>query len=146
MRLKPVRTKLGLSSAVLLACAAAGVTLSLLAAEKAPESYAKLMKEAGATAGSLRKDSTAKDYSGVSSDAEKFHSIYAEAKTFWDARHDETASSALSAGAKAAEELQAGAQSKNDESIASASQALMKTCATCHGAHREKVGDGFEIK
>ena len=41
---------------------------------------------------SLRKDSTTKDYAGVAKDAEKFGSVYAEAKTFWDARHDETAS------------------------------------------------------
>ncbi len=130
----------------ILTCAALGVALSLWAAEKAPESYVKLMKEAGATAGSLRKDSTAKDYAGVAKDAEKFGSVYAEAKTFWDARHDETASGALSAGAKAAEELKVAADGKNDEGIASASQALMKTCGGCHAAHREKVAEGFEIK
>jgi cytochrome c556 len=104
------------------------------------------MKSAGATAGSLRKDSEAKDYSGVAKDAAAFRSIYADAKAFWDARNVETASSALSAGAKAASDLEAAAEGKNDEGIAAASQALMRSCGACHSAHREKVADGYEIK
>jgi cytochrome c556 len=127
-------------------CIAICATLSLLAGEKAPDSYVKLMKSAGATAGSLRKDSEAKDYSGVAKDAATFRSIYADAKTFWDARNIETASSALSAGAKAAADLQAAAEGKNDEGITAASQALMRSCGACHSTHREKVADGYEIK
>jgi hypothetical protein len=123
-----------------------GVTLALVAGEKAPESYVKLMKDAGATAQGLRKDNDAKDYSGVAKDAAKFRSIFAESKAFWDPRHDETASSALSAGEKAAVDLEAAANEKNDVGMASASQALMRSCGTCHTAHREKVAEGFEIK
>jgi len=122
------------------------VALCLLAGEKPPEAYQKLMKTAGATAGSLRKDSEAKDYSAIAKDAAAFRSIYADAKTFWDPRNAETASSALSAGSKGAADLEAAANAKNDEGIASASQAVMKSCGACHSAHREKVADGFEIK
>lgn len=142
MRFKMNRTTLGLSGAMLLA----GAALTLLAGEKAPDSYVKLMKDAGATAGSLRKNTEAKDYSAIAKDAAKFQSIYADAKTFWEPRKAEAASSALGAGAKAAADLAAAAGAKSDDGIASASQALMKSCGTCHTAHREKVADGFEIK
>jgi cytochrome c556 len=132
--------------ATTLAIAGLGV-VTLLAAEKPPETYVKLMKDTNAAAQALRGHVQAKDYDAIASDAASLRKLFADAETFWTARKADDAVGFAKTGAKAAADLEAAAKTKNDDAVATAARAVNGTCMGCHTAHRERLPDGSsEIK
>ena len=130
---------------VALGLAAAGGLM--MAAEKPPEAHVNAMKAAGAAQMSLRGNVTSNNYDGVVKDAATLKASLTAAEQFWTARQAGDAITAANAGVKAASDLEAAAQSKNNEGIANAQRALQGACMSCHQAHRERLPDGtYEIK
>jgi cytochrome c556 len=128
-------------------CTVAILGCAVLAAEKAPESYVKIMKANGAAVQSLGKDVEAKDYDAVAKDAAAVKAVFTDVEKFWAERKVDDALTAARTGLKAATDLETAARSKNDAGIAEARKTLTSTCAGCHMAHRERLADGtFEIK
>ena len=104
--------------------------------------YQKLMKTAGATSGSLRKNIDAKNADGASADAKKLQDVFEQVHDYWRKKNvDDAMKFAMEARdgfRMVAEQVSAG---KFDDGAAT----LQKTsgnCAGCHGIHREKAGDG----
>jgi len=128
------------------AVAAMGV-VAMLAAEKPPESYVKLMKDTNTAAQGLRGHVQAKDYDGIAADAGALKKLFAESEAFWTSRKADDAIGFAKSGAKAAADLETAARAKNDDNIATAARAVNGTCMGCHTAHRERLPDGSsEIK
>ena len=129
-----------------LAVAALGV-VTLLGAEKPPESYVTLMKDTNTAAQALRGHVQAKDYDGIAADAAALKKLFAGTEAFWTSRKADDAIGFSKAGAKASADLEAAAKAKNDDGIATAARAVNGTCMGCHTAHRERLPDGSsEIK
>jgi mono/diheme cytochrome c family protein len=129
-----------------LAVAAVGV-VSLLAGERPPESYVKLMKDTNTAAQTLRGHVQAKDYDGIAADAAALGKLFADTEGFWTARKADDAIGFSKTGAKASADLEAAARAKNDDGVATAARAVNGTCMGCHTAHRERLPDGSsEIK
>ena len=134
-------------SAMAAAAAFSAFGLAVLSAEKAPDSYSVVMKELGATAASLRKNVTAKDYDGLAKDAATLQKDFEAAAKFWGDRKVDDALTLSKNGSKAAADLAAAVTAKDDAKIAAASTAVTSTCAACHMAHRIRNEDGtYEIK
>ena len=128
------------------ALAAVGAIV-VMAAEKPPESYVKLMKDTNTTAQGLRGHMQAKDYDAIASDAASLKKLFADTEAFWVARKAEDAIGFAKSGGKAAADLETAAKAKNDDGVATSARALNGTCMGCHTAHRERLPDGsFEIK
>ena len=126
--------------------AAVGVA-TMLAAERPPESYVKLMKDTNTAAQGLRGHVQAKDYDGIAADAVALKKLFADTEAFWTLRKADDAIGFAKAGAKAAADLETAARAKNDDNIATAARAVNGTCMGCHTAHRERLPDGSsEIK
>jgi cytochrome c556 len=123
-----------------------GFVATAFASEKAPESFQKTMKELGAVSQSLRGHVQAKDNDAIAADAAKIKEAMNAALSFWKDRKVEDATNFATTGVKAATDLEAAAKAKNDDGVAAAARALNGTCMGCHAAHREKVGEGYEIK
>jgi cytochrome c556 len=131
---------------ITLAVAAMGV-VAMLAAEKPPESYVKLMKDTNTAAQGLRGHVQAKDYDGIAADAAALKKLFADTEAFWTPRKADDAIGFAKSGAKAAADLETAARAKNDDSIATAARAVNGTCLGCHTTHRERLPDGSsEIK
>ena len=121
--------------------------LGVMANEKAPESYAAIMKSNTATQQSLGKNIPAKDYDAIARDAATFKTNFVQAEAFWVARKTDDAIGFARAAGRAAADLEAAAKAKNDEGVALAAKALTGTCGACHMAHRVRLPDWtFEIK
>ena len=128
-------------------CAVALVGITVAAAEKAPESFSKLMKDNGAALQSLGKAADSKDYDTVAKNAASLQANFKEVGKFWTERKNQDALATCGAAFKAASELEAAAKAKNDMALADARKALGGACQSCHQAHREKMPDGtFELK
>lgn len=131
--------------AVLAAGALAIVTV--IAGEKPPESYVKLMKDTNTVAQALRGHVQAKDYDAIAADAAALNKLFADTEAFWTARKIDDAIAFSKTGAKGAADLEAAAKAKNEEGVATAARAVNGTCLGCHTAHRERLPDGSsEIK
>ena len=129
-----------------LALTAAGV-LVVLAAEKPPESYVKLMKDTNTAAQGLRGHVQAKDYDAIAADAASLKKLFADTEAFWVTRKTEDAIGFAKAGGKAAADLETAAKAKNNDAVTLAAMELNHTCQGCHTAHRERLADGSsEIK
>jgi cytochrome c556 len=129
-----------------LAVAALGV-VTLLAAEKPPEPYVKLMKDTNTAAQALRGHVQAKDYDGIAADAAALEKLFGDTEAFWTARKAGDAIGFSKTGAKASADLAAAAKARNDDGVATAARAVNGTCMGCHTAHRERLPDGSsEIK
>jgi hypothetical protein len=138
-------TMRGMSVVVVLGAVVLG--FAGLSAEKAPDSYAALMKGLAATGQSLRKDVTAKDYDALAKDAAALKTAFAAAEAFWTARKVDDAIGLTKTGSKGAADLDTAVKAKDDAAITAASTAVTGTCAGCHMAHRQRNDDGtFEIK
>jgi len=129
-----------------IALAAAGI-ITVMAGEKPPESYVKLMKDTNTAGQGLRGHVQAKDYDAIATDAATLKKLFADNETFWTARKVDDAAAFARTGSKGAEALEMAAKAKNDEGIAAASKDVNGTCQGCHTAHRERLPDGTsEIK
>jgi len=132
--------------ALVLAATATAIA-TLRASEKPPESYVKLMKETNTTAQALRAHVPAKDYDAIAADAAALEKLFGDVETFWTARRVDDAVASAKKGVRAAADLQAAAQAKNEEGIANAARTVNMTCMGCHYAHRQRFPDGSsEIK
>ena len=123
-------------------CVAVMTTANVTAAEKAPDSFTKIMKDTGGSLQKLGKDVDAKDYDAVAMGAASIKAGFAEVGKFFTERKTEDALASCGAAYKAAGDLEAAAKAKNDMGIADARKALTGACASCHTAHREKQPDG----
>jgi hypothetical protein len=129
-----------------LGLAAAGV-VTIMAGEKPPESYVKLMKDTNTAAQALRGHVQAKDYDAIATDAAALKKLFADTEAFWVARKTDDAIGFAKTGGKAAGDLETAAKAKNEEGVAAAGRAVNGTCQGCHTAHRERLPDGTsEIK
>lgn len=127
--------------------AAAILGLTVVASEKAPESYVKNMKDTQVAAVELRKSIEAKDYAAAAKPAATLRTLFGNTLSFWEDRKTDDAVGFAKAGVKAATDLEAAANAKNGEDVTAASQALQATCKSCHDAHRARLPDGSsEIK
>ncbi len=122
------------------------LVVTVAASEKPPESFQKTMKDMNAAAQALRGHVQAKDNDAVAADAAKIKDAMTATAAFWKERKAEDAINFASTGLKAAGDLETAAKAKNDEGVAAAARAVNGTCMGCHAAHREKVGEGYEIK
>ena len=121
--------------------------LTVIASEKAPESYVKNMKDTNTAAADLRKSVEAKDYQAIAGQAASIKVLFDNTLSFWEERKAEDAIGFAKTGSKAAADLEAAAKAKNDDGVASAAKAVQGICKTCHDAHRERLPDGSsEIK
>jgi cytochrome c556 len=127
--------------------AVALVAFSVVAAEKAPDSFSNLMKANGAAMQSIGKAADSKDYDSIAKTAATLQANFQEIGKFWTARKDDEALKHCTAAFKASSDLAAAAKSMNDGGIAESRKALGSACAGCHTAKREKLPDGsFQIK
>jgi cytochrome c556 len=121
--------------------------ITVMAAEKPPAEYVKLMKNTNTAAQALRGHVTSKDYDAIVADAASLETLFADTEKFWTARKTEDAIGFAKAGAKALADLATAAKAKNDEGVTAAARAVNGTCMGCHTAHRERLTDGSsEIK
>jgi cytochrome c556 len=128
-----------------LAVAALGVTI--LAAEKPPDTYVKLMKDTNTAVQSLRGHVQAKDYDGIAADAAALRKLFTDTEAFWAARRVDDAVGFAKTGGKAASDLETAAKARNEDGVATAARSVNGTCMGCHAAHRERLPDGSsEIK
>lgn len=128
-------------------CTAALVGFTAFAAEKAPDSFAKVMKDNGAAMQSIGKAADSKDYDSVARTAASLQANFQEVGKFWTGRKDDEALKHCTAAFKASSDLEAAAKARNDGGIAESRKALGSACAGCHAAKREKLPDGtFQIK
>jgi len=127
--------------------ALAVVGLTVIASEKAPESYVKNMKDTNAEAAELRKSVEVKNYDAAAQHAATLKTLFANTLSFWENRKTDDAVGFAKAGIKAATDLEAAAKAKNEEDVTTSAKALTATCKSCHDAHRERLPDGSsEIK
>ena len=130
----------------MLGIAALGV-VAMLAAEKPPESYVKLMKDTNTAAQALRGHVQAKDYDGIAADAVALKKLFGDTEAFWTLRKADDAIGFSKTAAKASADLETAARARNDDGVATAARAVNGTCMGCHTAHRERLPDGSsEIK
>jgi hypothetical protein len=135
-------------ASTLAVCAAGALAIvTVIAAEKPPDSYVRLMKDTNTAAQSLRGHAHTKDYDAIAADAAALKKLFTDTEAFWTARKTEDAIGFAKAGAKAAADLEGAAKAKNEEGLATAARAVNGTCQGCHTAHRERLPDGSsEIK
>jgi hypothetical protein len=115
--------------------------------EKAPETYQKAMKDIQAGQTGLRTSIGSKNYDAVLQNVANLRNAFTVTQSFWTEKGKQDAINAATNALKAVGDLDAAAKAKNDPKLIEAQTALGRTCAGCHGAHRQSVGQGaFEIK
>ena len=120
--------------------------VTVFANEKPSDAFQKTMKDLNATGQALRGHVTAKDNDAIAADAAKLKELFTTTAAFWKEKKVEDATNFANTGLKAATDLETAAKAKNDEGVAAAARAVNGTCMGCHAAHREKVGEAYEIK
>lgn len=117
------------------------------ATEKAPETYAKAMKDIQSSQTGLRTSIGAKNYDVVLQNIEKLRSGFTVTQEFWTGKNKQDAITVATNALKIVGDLDAAAKAKNDPKLIEAQTALGRTCTSCHSAHRQSMGAGvFEIK
>ena len=117
------------------------------ATEKAPETYAKAMKDIQASQTGLRTSIGAKNYDLVLQNIEKLRSGFTVTQEFWTGKAKQDAITVATNALKIVGDLDAAAKAKDDPKLIAAQTALGRTCTSCHAAHRQSMGAGvFEIK
>lgn len=112
------------------------------AQDEAEAGYVKLMKETGATMGSLRKNLEAKAGPAAAADAKKLQGIFGQVHDFWtNKKVDDAVVTSKEASTAFGDIAQLASDGKFDEGVA-ALKTASGTCATCHQAHRVKAEDG----
>jgi hypothetical protein len=95
----------------------------------------------------LRTSIGAKNYDGVLQQVANLRAAFTVTQAFWTEREKQDAINAANNALKAIGDLDVAAKAKNDPKLIEAQTALGRTCASCHSAHRQSVGQGaFEIK
>ena len=126
---------------------ASTLTLSVAAADKAPELFVNAMKANAASMQAIGKAIPAKDYAAIEQSAATLKSRFEVIQAFWHGMKTDDAVALAAAGLKAATDLEAAAKAKSDDGIAAAQKAVQATCGGCHMAHRTREADGtFTLK
>lgn len=111
------------------------------------EDFDKLMKEVGATAGSLRKNMEGPAADAVAADARKMVELQKNNAAFWTARQTEDAAEWATAAMNHAAALDKAATGGDMAAAAEHLKLMMGTCGQCHTKYRDKSPDGgFVIK
>ncbi len=130
---------------IYMTCAAGLLALGVSIA--ADRSFEAVMKDTGATNGSLKKNLDAKSFAAAAADAKKMEGLYGEVLKFWKAKKTADAITMSKDGKTAAKQLASAAKASKGEDAVKAYQSLLATCKGCHAAHREKGADGkYKIK
>jgi hypothetical protein len=119
---------------------------ALRAAEAPSAEYAAAMKTLGGAVQGLMKPGGFEEFEAAQKAATDVKAAFAVVDKYWKAKGDTEAVSLVAAGIKAAGDLGVVAGMTSSEGIEAAAKDIAATCAPCHKAHREKVGDGFQIK
>ena len=88
---------------------------TVMASEKAPDSYVKNMKETNATAKSIKEAIEAKNYDEVAKNAAAMKALFQTTESFWTERKADDAMTAAKQGMTAADELEKAAKGKNED-------------------------------
>ena len=108
--------------------------------------YDQIMKDIGATFGTLRKNLEANNAAAAAEDAAKLEGFFAETEAFWVPFNTKDATGFAKRGREAAAAIGTAAKG-NDIKAAQASVAVVQgTCANCHRAHRQQTASGYLIK
>jgi hypothetical protein len=102
------------------------------------QAYKQLMKDVGATFGSLGKDIQAKNGDSAAEDAQKLAGLFQQVEAFWVKSKTEDAIAFAQAGEKASAQAAESAKANNLEQASAAVSDIGKTCKGCHGAHKPK--------
>ncbi len=131
---------------VLASLVALGLSVFCFAAEAPTPEFQGWMKSIAGASGKARKDVAAKANSDVESDAKQLEGIYKEVGSYFKKMKVEDAEKIAMNGEKASKELASAAKDGDDAKMQSAMMTIGGTCGSCHMAHREKVGDAYQIK
>ncbi|MBM3777728.1 MAG: hypothetical protein FJW23_05740 [Acidimicrobiia bacterium] len=127
---------------IAVAAAVAAWGLGLMAAEPAPESFVKAMKDMNTAMLTIRSGVQAGDFGSVAKAAATIEGLLKENGTFWEKRKTATAITHNDAALKAVGELGAAAKTKDRAGAMAAQKTLNTVCNNCHAAHRERTPDG----
>src|SRR5688572_23008285 len=111
-------------------CMLVAVALTLVA-QQAPADLSPIMKDVGATMGSLRKGIDAKSAADVQRDAEKLQSLFTQSEGFFKAMKAQDAVDMVKADASAAADIAKAAKANNFDEAAAKAGAIQKTCKGC---------------
>jgi len=102
------------------------------------QAYKQLMKDVGATFGSLGKDIQAKKSDSAAEDAQKLAGLFKQVEAFWAKSKTEDAIAFAQAGEKASSQAAESAKANNLDQASAAVNDIGKTCKGCHGAYKPK--------
>lgn len=107
----------------------------------------KLMKDIGATVGTLRKSVDGQNLEMAKEQAEKMESLFESVDDFFMARNVKDAAEWADDAAEHADRVEDAIDAKDFAKAAESLKMLQSTCAGCHGKYRDKGPDGtYRIK
>jgi len=125
-------------------CMVVAVALTVFAQQT---DLSPIMKDVGATMGTLRKDLDAKSAADVQKDAEKLQSLFNQSEGFFKAMKAQDAVDMVKANAASAGDLAKAAKANNFDAAAEKAGSIQKSCKSCHDVHREQLPDkSFKFK
>lgn len=104
------------------------------------------MKQIAASNGKLKGAVTAKEGAAMAAEAKTFQDTFKQVETFFKGRNMPAAAKMAADVHQAAAATIAAVAANNMDAAAAASAGMSGSCAGCHGAYREKAGDGYKIK
>ena len=126
------------------------VTFSLITVRAADamdeQQFKKSMKEVGRIAKGFKDNAQSKNAAAVEKDSARIAEIYTQMAGFWKTRNADDAVKWSTASATAAKATAAAAKAGDWDKVKTHWGAVGKNCKDCHEAHREKVGNNYNIK
>ena len=120
-------------------CMIVALALTLIAQQT--QDLSPVMKDVGATTGSLRKNLDAKSAADAQKDAEKLQTLFTQAQGFFKAMKAQDAVDTVKANAGLAADIAKAAKANDIDAAGKTAGALQKTCKSCHDVHREQLPD-----
>jgi len=102
------------------------------------QAYEQLMKDVGATFGSLGKNVQAKKSDEAAADGKKLTGLFKEVETFWAKSKTADAIAFAQAAQKSSSEAAESAKANNFEQASTAVGSIGRNCKGCHDAHKPK--------
>ena len=120
------------------AAVAFGVSVMAIDTERPTPEHQNLMKSNAAlnSVNAIRGNIEAKDYDAIAKDALALQGNLKKVEAFWTQRKITDAIDFARSGVKAASELEAAAQAKDDTRILRAQRTVPMACNQCHLVHR----------
>ena len=106
------------------------------------DAFKKMMKEIGGANGRVKKALETGKADGIEKDAARIAALFAEMGKWWEVKKSVQPVKWSKEAADAAQATAIAAKTGDVEKIKAAHGAFMKTCKSCHEAHREKLADG----